>query len=86
MTRGYSLWLRGIQLIGMHYRVYRALHETLRERRLGVTAPRMTLEAAERWRASYRRYRARKHADKRKQVILSSRITQHLVVAGFRIL
>ena len=32
---------------------------------MGVTAPKMTAEAAEQWRQSYRRYRHTKHAEKR---------------------
>lgn len=42
------------------------MHENLKERRLGVTAPTMSAEAAERWRQSYRKYRHKKHLEKRK--------------------
>jgi len=33
-------------------------------RRLGQTAPKMTAEAAEKWRQLYQHYRHRKHAEK----------------------
>ncbi|KAI1710590.1 e1-E2 ATPase domain-containing protein [Ditylenchus destructor] len=64
-SHGLSLWLRGVELIGMHYRAFRAIHDNIKDTRLGVTAPKMSAEAAERWRQSYRRYRHRKHMEKR---------------------
>uniref|UniRef100_A0A183BHI8 Calcium-transporting ATPase n=1 Tax=Globodera pallida TaxID=36090 RepID=A0A183BHI8_GLOPA len=66
ISRGRALWLRGIELIGIQYRVCHTLHESLTGRRaLGSTAPKMTAEAAEKWRQSYRRYRQRKHTEKK---------------------
>ncbi|KAL3078827.1 hypothetical protein niasHS_014609 [Heterodera schachtii] len=66
MSRGRALWLRGIELIGIHYRVCYNLHEFLLGRRaLGATAPTMTAEVAEKWRQSYRHYRQRKHFEKK---------------------
>lgn len=38
----------------------------MRGRTFGETAPKMTAEAAEKWRQSYRRYRHRKHLEKSK--------------------
>uniref|UniRef100_A0A915CXU0 Cation-transporting P-type ATPase C-terminal domain-containing protein n=1 Tax=Ditylenchus dipsaci TaxID=166011 RepID=A0A915CXU0_9BILA len=64
-TKGMSLWMRGVELIGLHYRVFRAMQENIKEKRLGQTAPHMSAEAAEKWRQSYRRYRHRKHMEKR---------------------
>lgn len=40
------------------------MHENIKEQRLGMTAPKMSAEAAEKWRQSYRRYRHRKHQEK----------------------
>lgn len=37
----------------------------MRDKTLGNTAPQMTATAAEKWRASYRRYRHRKHLEKK---------------------
>lgn len=37
----------------------------MREKSLGDTAPKMTSTAAEKWRQSYRRYRHRKHLEKK---------------------
>lgn len=36
----------------------------MQARTFGETAPKMTAEAAEKWRQSYRRYRHRKHLEK----------------------
>ena len=65
ISRGYALWMRGVELIGIHYRVCRNLHDNLIGRQLGMTAPKMTADATEKWRQSYRRYRQRKHAEKK---------------------
>uniref|UniRef100_A0A914DMS1 Uncharacterized protein n=1 Tax=Acrobeloides nanus TaxID=290746 RepID=A0A914DMS1_9BILA len=62
---GYSLWMRGIELIGLHYRVIRALKRNAVDRNVGITAPKMTAEAAERWRQNYKEYRQRKHAGRK---------------------
>jgi hypothetical protein len=62
---GYSLWMRGIELIGLHYRVIRALKRNAVDRNVGITAPKMTAEAAEKWRQSYKEYRQRKHAGRK---------------------
>ncbi|KAI6190223.1 Calcium-transporting ATPase [Aphelenchoides bicaudatus] len=62
---GYSLWLRGVSLIGIHYKIMRAMRENSKEKRIGITAPKMSAEAAERLRQSYRRYRHKKHQEKR---------------------
>uniref|UniRef100_A0A915NJ88 Cation-transporting P-type ATPase N-terminal domain-containing protein n=1 Tax=Meloidogyne floridensis TaxID=298350 RepID=A0A915NJ88_9BILA len=67
ISRGYILWVRGVELIGIHYKVCRNLHENLMCRRLGQTAPKMTAEAAEKWRQLYQHYRHRKHAEKRRR-------------------
>lgn len=67
ISRGYILWVRGVELIGIHYKVCRNLHENLMGRRLGMTAPKMTAEAAEKWRQLYQHYRHRKHAEKRRR-------------------
>lgn len=42
------------------------MQDNIKEHRLGMTAPKMSAEAAERWRQSYRRYRHRKHQEKSK--------------------
>ncbi|CAB3406529.1 unnamed protein product [Caenorhabditis bovis] len=63
---GKTLWMRGMFLIGNHLRVLRAFQMDKNEKAMfGRTAPAMTAEAAERWRASYRRYRHQKHQEKR---------------------
>ncbi|KAI6193370.1 Calcium-transporting ATPase [Aphelenchoides besseyi] len=62
---GYSLWLRGVELIGMHYRIMKAMRENSRDKRMGTTAPKLSAETAERLRQSYRRYRHRKHQEKK---------------------
>ncbi|CAI2351891.1 unnamed protein product [Caenorhabditis sp. 36 PRJEB53466] len=63
---GKSLWVRGMFLIGNHLRVLRAFGmEKSEKAAFGRTAPAMTAEAAERWRASYRKYRHQKHQEKR---------------------
>ncbi|KAJ1358336.1 hypothetical protein KIN20_016744 [Parelaphostrongylus tenuis] len=40
----------------------------MRDKNFGKTAPTMTAEAAERWRASYRRYRHQKHQGKKASI------------------
>ncbi|CAD5219474.1 unnamed protein product [Bursaphelenchus okinawaensis] len=60
-----SLWLRAVELIAVHYRIMRAMRENHRQKTMGETAPKMTAEAAERWRASYRRYRHRQRHTKK---------------------
>lgn len=47
-------------------RILRAFQ--LRDKNFGKTAPKMTKEAAEKWRASYRRYRHEKHEKKKTEV------------------
>lgn len=42
----------------------RAMRENSKDKRMGVTAPKMSAEAAERLRQSYRRYRHKKHHEK----------------------
>ncbi|ULT94267.1 hypothetical protein L3Y34_003619 [Caenorhabditis briggsae] len=63
---GKSLWMRGMFIIGNHLRVLRAFGmEKSEKAAFGRTAPAMTAEAAERWRASYRKYRHQKHQEKK---------------------
>ncbi|KAI6238552.1 ATPase and Haloacid dehalogenase hydrolase domain containing protein [Aphelenchoides fujianensis] len=63
--RGYTLWQRGVQVIGLHYRIMRAMRENSKDKRMGYTAPKLSAEAAEQLRQSYRRYRHRKHHEKK---------------------
>uniref|UniRef100_A0A914Z2N8 Calcium-transporting ATPase n=1 Tax=Panagrolaimus superbus TaxID=310955 RepID=A0A914Z2N8_9BILA len=63
--RGLSLWMRAVAIVGLHYRVINAFRRNMREKSLGDTAPKMTSTAAEKWRQSYRRYRHRKHLEKK---------------------
>ncbi|KAF7637186.1 Cation_ATPase_N domain-containing protein [Meloidogyne graminicola] len=65
ISRGYILWVRGVELIGIHYKVCRTLHENLLGRRLGMTAPKMTAEAAEKWRQIYHHYKHQKHIERK---------------------
>uniref|UniRef100_A0A1I7XW51 Calcium-transporting ATPase n=1 Tax=Steinernema glaseri TaxID=37863 RepID=A0A1I7XW51_9BILA len=58
---GRNLWMKGMTLFGIHFKVIRAFQ--LKYKNLGQTAPKMSAEAAERWRASYRRYKHKKHAE-----------------------
>ncbi|TMS38440.1 hypothetical protein L596_005168 [Steinernema carpocapsae] len=61
---GRNLWLKGMTLFGIHFKVIRAFQ--LKYQNFGQTAPKMTAEAAERWRASYRRYKHKKHTEKKR--------------------
>lgn len=65
MSRGYVLWMRGIELICLNYRVCRNLHDNLMGRRLGTTAPKMSAETAQQLLESYRQYRHKKHMERR---------------------
>ncbi|CAD5226224.1 unnamed protein product [Bursaphelenchus xylophilus] len=60
-----SLWFRAVELIAVNYRIMRAMQENHKMRRMGVTAPKMSAEAAEKWRDSYRRYRHKKHHERK---------------------
>ena len=44
----------------------------MKDKNFGKTAPKMTAEAAERWRSSYRKYRHQKHQEKSKTNTYSS--------------
>ncbi|KAK0399874.1 hypothetical protein QR680_003254 [Steinernema hermaphroditum] len=60
---GRNLWMKGMTLFGIHFKVIRAFQ--LKYQNLGQTAPTMSAEAAERWRASYRRYKHKKHTERK---------------------
>uniref|UniRef100_A0A914S0D6 Cation-transporting P-type ATPase C-terminal domain-containing protein n=1 Tax=Parascaris equorum TaxID=6256 RepID=A0A914S0D6_PAREQ len=69
LRSGRQLWMKGLALFTLHvqsiiyvFRVIRAF-QSKHEVQLDETAPKMTKEATERWKKSYREYRHRKHAE-----------------------
>uniref|UniRef100_F1KRY9 Calcium-transporting ATPase n=1 Tax=Ascaris suum TaxID=6253 RepID=F1KRY9_ASCSU len=62
LRSGRQLWMKGLALFTLHFRVIRAFQSKYIVQ-LDQTAPKMTKEAAERWRQSYRKYRHKKHAE-----------------------
>lgn len=54
------------------------MRENSKEKRMGITAPKLSAEAAERLRQSYRRYRHKKHHEKSKSLIIGQLLLEIL--------